>query len=123
MLFKIFKIRKMVKEVSEDPGNLAKEEIGDFLKGMVLLPFVIAILGIILFFLAGYTDVFGKEIGFFKFLFWLALSVSFGIFFIVRMFIRILSRATEETVREATVILKTTELKKSNDHQGKDMEL
>lgn len=86
--FKIFKIRKLVKEARENPGKLAGEEIRGVLWGLFIIPIVIAILGLVLFFLVGYTQVLGFQIGFFKFLFWLALFVGLTIFTVLRRIVR-----------------------------------
>jgi heme exporter protein D len=94
ILFKVFHIRKILKGVHENPSKLAGEEAGDALWDIVLIPLIILVGGIILFFILGYTNVFRFHLGFFKFLFWLSLIVSILIFSIIRRIIKSVSKTT-----------------------------
>jgi len=107
IIFKIFHIKKLVKEARENPSGLAGDEVSDVLWGIVLVPLIIAIIGIILFFIIGYTNLFGFQFGFFKFLFWLSLIVSFIIFSIIR---RIVKSVSKSTVIHTKSVLKTIDL-------------
>lgn len=88
MIFQIFRIKKVIKEARENPSKFAGSELGDLLWGIVTIPIIIGVLGIILFFIIGYTHWFGFQFGFFKFLFWVALFVSLFIFFVIRKIIK-----------------------------------
>lgn len=93
IIFKIFHIKNLIKEARANPGAVAGSEVRDVLWGIVLIPIVIATLGIILFFLIGYTHIFGFQLGFFKFLFWLSLIVSFVIFSVIRRIVKSVGRS------------------------------
>lgn len=110
--FKILQIRKNIKEARENPSTFAGGQTKDFLWGIFLLPLVICILVLGLFFVLGYTELFGSHLGFFKFLFWVALIVSFLIFSLFRRIIGVASKiATKQTRRvvEAVVVEKGEE--------------
>ncbi len=102
ILFKIFHIKKLVKEARENPSNLAGSEVSDVLWGIVLIPIIIATIGIIIFFIIGYTHWFGFQLGFFKFLFWLSLIVSLSIFSVVRKMVKSVSKSA--TIHTKSVI-------------------
>ncbi len=107
ILFKIFHIKKILKEARQNPSRLAGDEVKDALWGIVMIPLVIGILGVTLFFILGYTHLLGFQWGFFKFLFWLSLIVSYIIFSIVRRIVRTVSG--QASIRTKSV-LKTLNL-------------
>lgn len=110
--FKILHIRKMVKEARTNPSGLAGEQVREVLWGIVMVPLVISIIIVALFYIAGYTDLFGFQLGFFKFLFWVAGIVGFVIFSTLRKIIRSIGRgASQGTKRviDAVVIEKESE--------------
>lgn len=107
ILFKILHIKKLVKEARENPSALAGNEVGDALWGIVLIPLIIGIIGIILFFIMGYTSLFGFQFGFFKFLFWLSLIIGFIIFSIIR---RLVKSVSKSTIIHTKSVLKTINL-------------
>lgn len=100
--FKVLHIRKMVNEARANPSGLAGEQVREVLWGIVMIPLVISIVIIGLFFVIGYTDVLGFQLGFFKVLFWVALVVATAIFSVLRKIIvsigRGASRATKSVV-------------------------
>lgn len=94
LIFKIFKIRKSIKEIEESPSQFASSEVRDTLWGLILAPIIIIIIGVIIFFILGYTNLFGFHFGFFKFLFWLSLIVGLIIFSLSRTIINALGKKT-----------------------------
>jgi uncharacterized Tic20 family protein len=97
--FKILQIRKNIKEARSNPGQFAGEQAGELLWGILVIPIIIVALVLGLFFIVGYTDVFGFQLGFFKFLFWVALIVSFSVFSILRRIIKVASKITTKQTR------------------------
>ncbi len=98
--FKLLQIRKNIKEARTNPGNFAGGQATELLWGILIIPIVIVVVVLGLFFIIGYTDVFGFQLGFFKFLFWVALIVSVTIFSVLRKVIKVASRiATKGTRR------------------------
>ncbi len=112
IIFRVFQIRKYIREAKENPSALAGNEVGDTLWGIVLVPLVIGIIGIILFFIIGYTNLFGFHLGFFKFLFWLSLIIGLIVFSVIRSLIKSVSRST--TIHTKSII-KTLDLENNND--------
>ena len=90
--FKIFKIRKLVKDARENPSALAGEQVREVLWGIFIIPIIVCFLVVALFFFIGYTDILGFQIGFFKFLFWVSLVVGFTIFSVIRKIIKSVGR-------------------------------
>ena len=111
MIFQIFHIKRIINDAKENPSGLAGNEAKDVLWGIVLIPLIIAILGIILFFIIGYTHLLGFQFGFFKFLFWLSLIVGYIIFSVIRRIIKSVSKST--TIHTKSV-LKTFNLENEN---------
>ncbi|MES2930215.1 MAG: hypothetical protein V4665_00305 [Patescibacteria group bacterium] len=94
MIFKFFHVKKMLNEARKNPSAFAGSEVHGTLWAIFLIPLVIIIGAIVLFFILGYTDLFGFHHGIFKFLFWLTLAVSTMLFLILRRIIRAISRVT-----------------------------
>lgn len=90
--FKILQIRKNIRDARANPSGFAGEQAGEVLWGILMIPIIICALVVGVFFVIGYTDVLGFQLGFFKFLFWVALIVSFTIFSLLRRLIRAASR-------------------------------
>jgi uncharacterized Tic20 family protein len=112
--FQILQIRKNIKDARANPSGFAGEQTKEILWGIMIIPIIICALVIILFFVIGYTDVLGFQLGFFKFLFWVALIVSFSIFSLLRRIIRATSRTVtsgSKRVIEAVVVESTEENK------------
>ncbi len=87
----------MLQDIRKDPGKFGAEEVRDMLIGMILVPMVVIGLGLILFFILGYTEIFGRAIGFFKVLFWIGIIVSASLLLIVRKLIMWIMRITKQT--------------------------
>lgn len=85
--FKFLRFRKMIKEARSNPSGMAGEQVREVLWGIVMIPLVIAFVIVGLFFIIGYTDVFGFQLGFFKILFWVSLIVGTTIFSLIRKII------------------------------------
>ncbi len=97
--FKILQIRKNIKDARANPSKFAGEQAGEMLRGIMIIPIIISVLGLGLFFIMGYTHIFGFQLGFFKLLFWLGLIVGFIFFSLVRRIIRATSRVTSNQTR------------------------
>jgi hypothetical protein len=112
IIFKIFHIKRIIQEARENPSKLAGNEVGDILWDIVLIPIIIGIAGILLFFIVGYTNWFGFHLGIFKFLFWLSLIVGVVIFSVIRQIVKSISKTT--TIHTKSVI-KTLDLETSKE--------
>ena len=95
--FKILQIRKMVKEARENPSKLAGEQVREMLWGLLIVPIVVGVLVLGLFFIMGYTHLFGFTLGIFRFLFWLGLVPSLIAFL---MFRKLIVSASKISVRQ-----------------------
>lgn len=73
MIFQIFKIRKMVREGTENPGKFAGGQASDLLVGLFIIPLIISIFVLVLLFLLSYTSVLGGPFGLAKFFFYIVL--------------------------------------------------
>lgn len=100
--FKILQIRKNIKDARENPSIFAGGQVKDFLWGVFVLPIIVCILILGIFFVIGFTDLFGFQIGFFKFLFWVALFMSFIFFSVIR---RIIGSISKTTTKQTTKII------------------
>ncbi len=109
--FKILHIRKMIKEGRENPSRLAGEQTAEMMWGIVLVPIIICVLLLILFFIMGYTHLFGFSSGFFRFLFWFFLIPGIFVFGAIRKMIGLASRTTT-TQAKKVVDAVATEVKK-----------
>ena len=92
--FKILQIRKMVKEARENPSKLAGEQVREALWGLLIVPIVVGVLVLGLFFIMGYTHLFGFTLGIFRFLFWLGLVPTLVSFLMFRKLIVSASKIT-----------------------------
>jgi uncharacterized Tic20 family protein len=107
--FKILHFRKMFKEARSNPSGLAGEQVREILWGIVTIPLVLAVIIVALFFIIGYTDLFGFQFGFFKLLFWIALVVGFTIFSLIRKIIFSIGRgASRGTKRVIDAVVSET---------------
>ncbi len=98
--FKILKIRKLVKDFKDSPSALAGGSAREVLWGILILPIVICLLGIILFFMIGYTNILGFQWGFFKFLFWVSLFVGLAIFSLIKRIIKSLGKGVSVATKK-----------------------
>ncbi len=98
--FQILQIRKNIKDARANPSGFAGEQAKEILWGILIIPIIICILILGLFFIIGYTEVLGFQLGFFKFLFWIALIVSFSVFSLLRRLIRATSRVASSQTRK-----------------------
>lgn len=98
MIFRILKVRKTMKELKEDPSKLAGEEAGGFFMGMILGPALIPLLVLIFLFVLGFTGFIGGPYGLFKFLFFLFLIPSIGVFLILFKAYKIIKGGAKKVV-------------------------
>lgn len=104
--FKILQIRKNIKEARANPSGFVGGQAKEFIWGILTVPIVMVIVVLLLFFTIGYTDVFGFQWGFFKFLFWVGLVVSATAFVVVRKMVQIASKvATSSTKRVVDAVI------------------
>ncbi len=82
----------MIKEARENPSALAGEQVREMLWAMVALPIIVGLVFVILFFIMGYTHLFGFQAGFFRFLFWVSCVVGFVFFSFIRKMISSIGR-------------------------------
>lgn len=112
--FKLLHIRKMVRDVRGNPSGLAGEQVREVLWGIVMIPLVISIVIVAIFYIIGYTDLFGFQVGFFKVLFWVATIVGFIIFSTLRRLIRGIGRGASTGTKKVI----DTFAKESSDEKG-----
>ncbi|MCC7436346.1 hypothetical protein IT402_00500 [Candidatus Nomurabacteria bacterium] len=98
--FKLLQIRKNINEARENPSVFAGEQAKGFLWGLFLLPVIVCFLVVGIFFIIGYTELFGFQAGFFKFLFWVSLVVSFIVLSLLRMIVRTISKNTSNQTKK-----------------------
>jgi uncharacterized membrane protein len=103
MIFKIFQIRKDIKEGREAPASFAVDKGFEFFFGLLLIPLIIYLAVVTLLFLSGYTEVFGFESGLARLVFWL-LAIPGAIFSLmfykIRKFIKKLSKRGDTKIKE-----------------------
>ncbi len=85
--FKILQVKKMIKEGREDPSKFAGGQVGEILWGLVIVPIIVGVVALGLFFIMGYTHLFGFQAGVFKFLFWIGLLPAIVVFLAVHKMI------------------------------------
>lgn len=88
----------MVKEARQDPGKFAAGEAAEFAIGLLVVPMVIVLCALALFFILGFTTLLGGPMGLFKVLFVLGFFVSLVIVLILRPVVRFLRRTTRRAV-------------------------
>lgn len=98
MLFKLLRIRKDAREIKENPGSFAGGEAVTVALGFLVVPIIIGLLGIVLFFLLGFTSVIGGPFGFFKILFIISIVVAIGVFKIIKASFRFIRKSTRRVV-------------------------
>ena len=100
MLFQIFQVRGMVKDAKENPGNFAGAQARDVILGIVILPLVIVVLGLVFLFVLAFTKFFGGPYLFFKIIFFIGLFASLGIGFIIYKLTSVLRSTTKKVVNK-----------------------
>jgi hypothetical protein len=107
MLFKIFTIRKMMRDAKENPGQFAGGEIQDLLVGMFIVPILIGILLLALFFILGFTSVLGGPFMIGRIFFYLFLigggTTSFILWKIIKFTKQITKKAVDDTIHVENV--------------------
>lgn len=98
MLFRLFRIRKNVKDIRNDAGGFAGDQVVDVVTGILAIPLLLSVGALVLFFILGYTALLGGPFGFFKILFVVGASVSFLLFLVVRPLFRFIRAGTKEVV-------------------------
>jgi uncharacterized Tic20 family protein len=91
--FKILHIRTMMRDARTNPSGLAGEQVREVLWGIIMIPLIFSIIIVALFYIVGYTDLFGFQLGFFKALFWVGLIVATVIFSVLRKIIKAIGRS------------------------------
>ncbi len=114
MLFQILHIRKQVRELKEDPGKFAGGQAGEVLMGIVILPIIILVLGLVFLFVLAFTELLGGPYLFFKIMFFIGLFVSVGIASLLYSVASLVKRVTKNAVNKTveTISIKPDEVKK-----------
>lgn len=103
MIFKIFQIRKDIREGREAPASFATSKGFELIFGLLLIPLIIYLSVVTLLFLSGYTEVFGFESGLARLVFWL-LAIPGAIFSLmfykIRKFIKRLSKKGDTVIKQ-----------------------
>lgn len=97
MLFKIFRIKKMITQGMRDPGGLAGEEAAGALTALLILPGIGALIWLALMFILGFTPLLGGPFGFFKFVFVVSFIGVLGIGIVLYKIIRAAGRFARKT--------------------------
>ena len=100
MIFQILKVRKMVKEGSENPGNFAGGQVADLLTGLFVVPIVIGVGVLILLFILSFTTLLGGPFGLAKFFFFVVLFGILSLGSFVWKLSKLAKRMTHKTVDE-----------------------
>lgn len=100
MIFKILQIRSSLKEAQENPGKFASSQTRDALIGILIMPMLILIVGLVFLFALGFTHFLGGPYFFFKLIFFIGLLVSVVIGSVVYKLVSILGRATKKVVNK-----------------------
>ena len=100
MLLKILHIRSTIKDIKTNPGNFAESQASDVIMGILILPIVIAILGLAFLFALAFTKFLGGPYLFFKIIFFIGLFTSSIIGFIIYKLTLVLSNTTKKVINE-----------------------
>ena len=100
MIFQIFKIRKMMREGTENPANFAAGQAGEFLVSLFIIPFIISIVILVLLFILSFTTIIGGPFGIAKFFFFVVLfgTLAFGL--LLWKLSKIAKHITRKTVQD-----------------------
>lgn len=98
MIFRVLKIKNMVRDAKENPGNFASGEIGDLFMGLFIMPIISAVLLLGGLFILGFTEVLGGPYSFFRFFFWLAIFCIFFFFYLLRKMYKLVKSTTKNAV-------------------------
>jgi len=82
MIFAIIKTYRDARRGVKDPTGFGRDLALDAIKAPLMLFTIVSILGLILFFILGYTDLIINSVWFFRFLFVVGLLIFLPIFFI-----------------------------------------
>lgn len=101
MIFKFLRIRKLVKDGLDNPGNLASEEMRGFSIGLLIIPILVVLGWLAITFILGFTTLLGGPIGFFKLLFVISAVTSTIALILIFEAIKTLSRKAKELINKA----------------------
>ncbi len=88
----------MIKDAKENPGQFASGEIQDFLLGILVVPILIGVLLLALFFILGFTSVLGGPFMIGKFFFYVFLIGAGTVSFISWKVIKFTKQITKKEV-------------------------
>ena len=103
-IIKIKNIKNAMQGVNHDPVHLASEMAGNIFLGMFLVPAIVAILFLVLFFVLGYTHWLGGRFRFFRFLFILSVIGDFLFFFVLYRLYRLVRAVSRTPADTSTTI-------------------
>ncbi len=98
MIFRVLKIKNMVRDARENPGNFAGSQVGDLFMGIFIMPIISAILLLGGLFILGFTEILGGPYSFFRFFFWLSIFCVFFFFYILRKMYKLVKSTTKGVV-------------------------
>ncbi|MDQ5954583.1 MAG: hypothetical protein QG583_511 [Patescibacteria group bacterium] len=98
MIFRVLKIKNMVRDARENPGNFASSQVGDLFMGMFIMPIISAVLLLGGLFILGFTEILGGPYSFFRFFFWLSIFCMFFFFYILRKMYKLVKSTTKGAV-------------------------
>lgn len=98
MIFRVLKIKNMVRDARENPGNFASSQVGDLFMGMFIMPIISAVLLLGGLFILGFTELLGGPYSFFRFFFWLSIFCMFFFFYILRKMYKLVKSTTKGAV-------------------------
>jgi len=101
-LFRIFKLRKLVREIRENPGRLAGEEARGVIVGFLIFPAIGTLAWLGLFFVLGFTNVLGDPSPFFKVFFLASVAILFFIWRGVLKTVRIVTRRVDDEIAKVS---------------------
>lgn len=92
-LFKIIQLMNKLRKGTNDPRGFAREETNDAILGVFIVPFIMNILFSALFFIVGYTNLFGFSWWIGKLLFVFSLFGIMTLFFLFKTVRKMAGRA------------------------------
>lgn len=98
MIFRVLKIKNMVRDARENPGHFAGGEIGDLFMGIFIMPIISAILLLGGLFVLGFTTLLGGPYSFFRFFFWISIFCVFFFFYLLQKMYKLVKNTTKNAV-------------------------
>ncbi len=107
MIFQILEIRKMASEAKANPGKFASGQAGSMFLDLLVIPAIITLVPLGIFFLFGFTSFLGGPYLFFRVLFFLTLSALFFVIYFLLKIYKFIKSVTKKTVEGALKVKST----------------